>query len=251
MFNTSKAPFDNLDGPPGRGTRRSTATTLNQVARPGLSSRMASGPFAPGDTGYLEDAGFPEFDLDEAEELVGQYEEETGRPLEFTDHRHRPAPRTPVTAQFHPGAARRRSGIEVQIKPDRAGRPDQHRPRRRLAGPALAEPSRRRPRHPVRLVEERLAGQLRQDRRPGDERAAGRGPWPSPTRTPAREIYEDINRLFAEQALQRLVQLVAAGRSAPQPDVYGVFGPDLPDGSAPVPRPGHRPPGQRACGSQQ
>ena len=45
---------------------------------------VASGPFAPGAPGYLEDAGFPAFDLDAARELVHQYERESGSPLEFT-----------------------------------------------------------------------------------------------------------------------------------------------------------------------
>ncbi len=35
---------------------------------------IANGPFSPGSVGYLEDTGFPEFDLDEATRLVDEYE---------------------------------------------------------------------------------------------------------------------------------------------------------------------------------
>ncbi|MEY2422901.1 MAG: peptide/nickel transport system substrate-binding protein [Acidimicrobiaceae bacterium] len=46
--------------------------------------KVASGPFAPGAIGFLEDAGFPKFNLDEAKKEVAAYTAETGKPLEFT-----------------------------------------------------------------------------------------------------------------------------------------------------------------------
>jgi peptide/nickel transport system substrate-binding protein len=45
---------------------------------------VASGPFEPGQMGYVEDTGYPEFDPDRARELVEQYEREEGRPFEVT-----------------------------------------------------------------------------------------------------------------------------------------------------------------------
>src|SRR5690606_9418360 len=45
---------------------------------------QASGPFAPGNVGNLDDTGFPTYDPEEAEQLVQQYEDETGQPLRFT-----------------------------------------------------------------------------------------------------------------------------------------------------------------------
>ncbi|MCB1271602.1 MAG: ABC transporter substrate-binding protein [Microthrixaceae bacterium] len=82
MFNESQPPFDSPTA------RRAVATALdresyNEVVSLGLFE-VASGPFAPGAPGYLEDAGFPAFDLDAARELVQQYERESGSPLEFT-----------------------------------------------------------------------------------------------------------------------------------------------------------------------
>lgn len=39
---------------------------------------QANGPFPPGTMGYLEDTGYPEFDLDEAKRLVAEWEAENG-----------------------------------------------------------------------------------------------------------------------------------------------------------------------------
>ncbi len=44
----------------------------------------ANGMFAPGQLGYSEDSGYPQFDLEKAKQLVQEYETETGKPLEFT-----------------------------------------------------------------------------------------------------------------------------------------------------------------------
>lgn len=38
----------------------------------------ANGPFPPGSVGYVEDTGFPQFDLDEAKKLVAEWEAENG-----------------------------------------------------------------------------------------------------------------------------------------------------------------------------
>src|SRR3546814_12856599 len=39
---------------------------------------IAAGPFGPGSMGFLEDSGYPEYDLEKAKELVAQYEQESG-----------------------------------------------------------------------------------------------------------------------------------------------------------------------------
>jgi len=41
---------------------------------------IANGPFSPGSVGYLEDTGFPDFDLEQAQQLVQEYEDDTGQP---------------------------------------------------------------------------------------------------------------------------------------------------------------------------
>jgi peptide/nickel transport system substrate-binding protein len=48
------------------------------------SVELASGPFAPGEMGYLDDAGYPEFNPELARELVEETEREQGRPFEVT-----------------------------------------------------------------------------------------------------------------------------------------------------------------------
>jgi peptide/nickel transport system substrate-binding protein len=82
MLNQSQPPFDNI------AARQAVAYAtdfeeFNQIQGEGLLT-FATGPFAPGNVGHLEDTGFPTFDLDRARELVSQYEEETGRPLRFS-----------------------------------------------------------------------------------------------------------------------------------------------------------------------
>jgi peptide/nickel transport system substrate-binding protein len=45
--------------------------------------RPANGPFPPGSVGYLEDTGYPEYDPEEAERLITEYEE-ANEPVEIT-----------------------------------------------------------------------------------------------------------------------------------------------------------------------
>ncbi|MEY2403557.1 MAG: peptide/nickel transport system substrate-binding protein [Acidimicrobiaceae bacterium] len=57
--------------------------TVNHVRGKDIP-KIASGPFAPGAVGFLDDAGFPKFNLEEAKKEVAAYTAETGKPLEFT-----------------------------------------------------------------------------------------------------------------------------------------------------------------------
>ena len=50
----------------------------NQSRNAGIFE-IANGPFSPGSIGYLDDTGFPEFDLEQATALVDEYESDTGR----------------------------------------------------------------------------------------------------------------------------------------------------------------------------
>jgi len=62
--------------------RRAMAMAMNQELRNEARNAgifdIANGPFSPGSIGYLEDTGFPTFDLEAARELVEEYEAETG-----------------------------------------------------------------------------------------------------------------------------------------------------------------------------
>jgi peptide/nickel transport system substrate-binding protein len=49
----------------------------NQSREAGIFE-IANGPFSPGSIGYLEDTGFPEFDIEQARALVEEYEAENG-----------------------------------------------------------------------------------------------------------------------------------------------------------------------------
>jgi peptide/nickel transport system substrate-binding protein len=57
--------------------------TLNHVRGKDIP-QIASGPFAPGAVGYLADAGFPQFNLDQAKQEVAAYKADTGKDLTFT-----------------------------------------------------------------------------------------------------------------------------------------------------------------------
>jgi peptide/nickel transport system substrate-binding protein len=50
---------------------------VNEVRGLGIP-QVANGPFAPGSPGYVENTGFPEFDLEKAREFVQEYKDETG-----------------------------------------------------------------------------------------------------------------------------------------------------------------------------
>src|SRR5918994_18597 len=82
MLNASKPPFDNIKA------RQAVAHAFdfeefNAIWGHGILTR-ATGPFAPGNIGNLDDTGMPDFDLDEAKRLVQEYETETGQRLSFS-----------------------------------------------------------------------------------------------------------------------------------------------------------------------
>lgn len=230
MFNVAKAPFDNLVA------RQAFASALNRSEMAdtvylGLN-KIASGPFAPGVTGYLEDTGMPEYDLDRAKQLVAQYESDTGEDFKFTAVilNDEGSMRVAQFVQEQVGKA----GIEMDIRaveqateietalgndwsllywrnhpggdPDsqyiwwHSGMPTNF---NKIDDPEVD-----------RLLE---AGRVEAD--------------------PAKRatIYEDLNRYFAEQ-LFNVWTVWTDWAVATAPDVKGingVFGPDMPDGSAP------------------
>lgn len=111
MFNSSKPPFDDIRA------RQAMAHAFNfedfnAVRGAGILTR-ASGPFAPGSIGHLEDTDFPQYDPDEARRLVEEYEEDTGREFRFT-HTTTQAASTVADAQFLREQARE-VGMDVEI----------------------------------------------------------------------------------------------------------------------------------------
>ena len=82
MLNSSAPPFDNINA------RKALAYAFNfddynQIRGKGILKR-ATGPFAPGSVGNLDDAGMPTYDLDKAKAAVADYKQETGQDLNFT-----------------------------------------------------------------------------------------------------------------------------------------------------------------------
>lgn len=227
MFNTKIPPFDNINA------RKAAAyaldrDTLNQVRNLDLFT-MASGPFAPGEIGYLEDAGFPEYDLEEAKKYAALYEEETGEPLEFTLTSTNDAS-TVATAQFIQEQAEK-AGAKVSLKQvEQAALINTA-----LGGDWQAMAWRNHPggnpdsqyvwwnsKMPTNfggINDPELDALLDQGRAESDPAAR-------------EEIYQNVNRLFAENVYNLWLNWTQWDVGTAN-DVYGVFGPLLPDGSVP------------------
>ncbi len=227
MFNVSKAPFDNIKA------RQAAAyafdrDTFNTVRNLDLFT-MASGPFGPGETGYLEDAGMPQYDLDKAKDLVAEYEAETGQPLEFTITAAND-PNTTKSVQFLQENAAK-AGMKVSVKQvEQAALINTA-----LGGDWQAISWRNHPGgnpdgqyvwwHSTmptnfgKINDPELDALLEQGRAESD-----------PAKRQA--IYEDVNRIFGEKVYNLWFNWTQWD-VATATDVWGVFGPDLPDGSKP------------------
>jgi peptide/nickel transport system substrate-binding protein len=203
---------------------------VNQIRNKGIL-KNASGPFAEGNMGYLKDAGFPAFDLAKAKEKVKQYTQETGKPLEFTLSS-TPEPDTIATAQLVQSMAKA-AGMNVKLKQSEQSQ----------------------------LINEAIGGQFQATlwrNHPGGDPDTQYVWWHSgspvnfgrindkeidrlldegrtETDTAKREqIYEDLNREFSKK-LYDLWGQWTLWDVATAKNVFGVYGPDNPDGSKPNP----------------
>ncbi len=229
LFNTSKPPFDSLTA------RQAMAYAINREEYRSVIGLdlvdVASGPFAPGVMGYLEDAGMPEYDPEKAKELVAQYEEETGEELTFSQTI-LANPASQAVAQFYQDQAAQ-VGIESSIE----------------AVDQSAEIS-------TALGDDWQV--LNWRNHPGDDPDTQYiwwyGGYPTSFNKfddpeinalldegraesdPARrtEIYEELNREFAKE-LFNIWMIWTRWTIATDVDVYGLTGPPLPDGSEPNP----------------
>ena len=82
VMNMEKAPFDSLTARQAVVYASDSQTWLDDISLG--SGSIANSAFAPGQTGYLADNGYPAFDMAKAKELVAQYEAETGEDFAFT-----------------------------------------------------------------------------------------------------------------------------------------------------------------------
>jgi peptide/nickel transport system substrate-binding protein len=230
MFNTSKAPFDNINA------RLAAAYSLdrdayNKVRNLGLF-QMASGPFAQGEIGYLQDAGFPKYDLNKAKDYVAKYKQETGQDLEFTAVS-TSDPSTVKSAQFIQEQAQK-AGMKVTIRSVEQAS---------LINTALGNDwqaiSWRN--HPggnpdLQYVWWKGGSPVNfgkfKDPQMDQLLDAGRA---EPDKQKAAGIYEDVNKLFAKQAYNLWLNWTQWD-IATAPTVQGIYGPNLPDnGGEPFP----------------
>lgn len=229
LFNTSKPPFDS---PTARQAMAYAIDRDEYRSVIGLDLvDVASGPFAPGVMGHLEDAGMPEYDPERAEELVAQYEEETGMPLEFSQTI-LANPASQAVAQFYQDQAAQ-VGIESTIESV-----DQSAEINTALGDDWQVLNWRN--HPGddpdtqyiwwyggyptnfnKFDDPEINALLDEGRSESD-----------PARR--REIYEELNREFAKE-LYNIWMIWTRWTVATATDVYGLSGPPLPDGSEPNP----------------
>ena len=229
LFNTSKPPFDNIDA------RLAVVHAINREQLNAVRNldlfKVASGPFAPGEIGYLEDTGFPDYDVDKAKDYVAKYEAETGRSLEFT-----------LVGTPDPGTVKLLQFLQEQLKNAGITANIRNVEQAVLINTALGDDWnmidwRNHPGgnpdgqyiwwkggSPVNFGKftdaemDRLLDAGRAE--PDKEKAAG--------------IYQDINKRFASQAYNLWLNWVE-WNVATATDVHGVYGPDLPDGGKPFP----------------
>jgi peptide/nickel transport system substrate-binding protein len=238
MLNAATAPFNNLTARQvlAYGIDREK---VNEIRAAGIPT-LAQGPFAPGNVGYLKDAGFPNYDKQKAQDLVAKYKQETGKNLEFT-LTHAGDPDTTQTAQLYQQLMKD-IGVKVNLQPIA----DQSQLiNNAIGGSFQAVTWRNHPgadpdtqyvwwynnkgpnntfTNPInfgRFVDPEINRLLDQGRTTPDE-------------AQRKTIYEDLNKRFANQ-LWNMWASYTIWSIASQPNVHGLLGPDLPDGSGPFP----------------
>jgi peptide/nickel transport system substrate-binding protein len=234
MLNAANPPFDNITARQilAYGIDRQK---VNEIRANNIPT-LAQGPFAPGNIGYLEDAGYPEYDEQKAKDLVAQYEQETGGPLTYT-LTHAGDPETTQTAQLYQQLMKD-IGVTVNLQPiaDQSALIDAA-----IGGEFQAVTWRN---HPGGDPDTQYVWWYNSDASPNP---VNFGRFNDPeinrlldegrtTADPAQRktIYEDLNKRFAEQ-LWNLWASYTIWSIASQPNVHGVLGPDLPDGGGPFP----------------
>ncbi len=233
MANVSKPPFDNINA------RLAAAYAIdrdsfNEVRNLGLT-KVASGPFAEGSVGYLEDAGFPEYDLDKAQEYAAKYNQdigkEAGTPIELkvlatAD------PSVLKSAQFIQEQVEK-AGFKVNLKTvEQAALVNSA-----LGGDWNAMSFRNHPGGAPDLQYNWWYGgspiNFGKFNDPEMDALLDAGRAESDS-AKAASIYEDVNKRFGSQAYNLWLNWTIWD-VATATDVHGVYGPDLPEGGKPFP----------------
>lgn len=230
QFNTSVAPFDSKTARMAI-IKAMDMKTFNKTRNLDVL-QIANGPFAPGGIGYVEDNGYPTYDLDGAKELVAQYKQETGKDLEFTLLG---TPDAPTQASM---ALAQQMGEKAGIKVTISGIEQAALVSTAISGDFQAMVFRNYPGgdpdaqynwwksgSPVnfaRFSDSEIDSLLDQGRATADV-------------DQRQQIYGDINKRFASEGYSMWLNWVMWD-IATATDVHGILGPDLPDdGGAPFP----------------
>jgi peptide/nickel transport system substrate-binding protein len=242
LLNAAKEPFNS------RTARLAVAygtdlNLVNEIQNLGIPT-LAQGPFAPGNTGYLEDAGRPQFDEGRAKELVAQYKQEEGKDLAFT-LTHAGDPETTALANLLKEQAAN-IGVNVDLVPV----PDQSELINTAIGGTFEAVTWRN--HPGADPDTQYVWWYNKATENPDGTTSFSNPvnfgrFDDPeindlldrgrtTKDPAarKQIYEDLNREFANE-MYDLWGWYTIWSIGTKPDVNGILGPNLPDGSKPFP----------------
>ncbi len=247
MLNATQAPFNNL------AARQAVAyafdrATYNKIRNDGILT-SATGPFALGVQGNLADSGFPNFDPAKSKAAVAQYKQETGKDLSFTLS-HTADSSTTQDAVLIQQMLKRNAGLTVKLNPV----PDQSTLINLAIGRKFDAVLWRN--HPgadsdTQYVWWHCGNSPAAGTNPNGDAACDNpvnfGGFNDPiinsdldkarveanpaTRT---SIYEDLNKEFAKQLWNVWGQYVL-WTVENKPNVHGVLGPNLPDGTAPFP----------------
>jgi peptide/nickel transport system substrate-binding protein len=227
MFNTGEAPFEHQSAR-AAFVHAFDRDRYNEILYGGVLTN-ATGPFAPGNAGYLDDTGYPSFDLAAAERDADRYRQDTGETLTFTLSTVNDA--TALASAQLIQQMMRDAGIEVSlVQTDQSQLVNQA-----MSGDFQVMQFRNHPGgdpdtqyiwwHSGSPVNFGRIADPDVDRLLDDARSN-----PDPA---ARERdYQDLNRVFADRLYNAWSQyrLWNVGTAT---NVHGVYGPDLPDGAGP------------------
>ena len=174
----------------------------------------------------MKDPGFPKFNLKKATELAKKYKAAHGGQFSVVlEHTNDPA-NTAEAELIKEQLAK--AGIDATLKQDDQTDVHHRGGQRELQHHAVAPAPRRRPRRQLRVVEHRLAAELRQVRRPELQALLDQGRSET---DPAKrkQIYQQVDKLFAPQ-VYNVWAYYADWTVAAKKNVQGLAGPPLPDG---------------------
>ncbi|MCB1256498.1 MAG: ABC transporter substrate-binding protein [Microthrixaceae bacterium] len=202
--------------------------TFNQTINLG-ELKIANGPFAPGNIGYLKDTGYPTFNLDQAKKYLDAYTSETGESLKFSIVS--PSDQPTVSAMTLVQEMLKKAGIAVTVTPMEIAAMISTAVSGNYTGMAFAnfpggDPDDNRvwwygasPVNLSKFNDAEINRLLDEGRASGDPETRQR-------------VYSEINRRFASEGYSVWLNWVLTD-VATAPNVHGVFGAKLPNGDDP------------------